>query len=194
SPRCSSTRRTFSVSCPVYPSRMSALMTRLTRGLTAVTASVARLMTPKTSSQSSPSIVVNIAVVSCGSPDSRTTRTASATAAPTDPSGVSAVVGATEKATSMPSAYGQLVDGGAGGRYPSGAGGHVLVRAAAGPGRAAAGGGRCAEVDGVRAGVCERMHMLRPDSPARDDLEPALAPLGERTQYRNPLECSRCTA
>jgi hypothetical protein len=81
----------------VTDGRMSALITRLTRGDLAATASVARLTTSITSSHS-PSRVVNMESVRFGSPESRTTRTASATSSPTlspVPSGV------IENATSM---------------------------------------------------------------------------------------------
>ena len=82
-PSACSTRSTLACSWPVYPGRMSALSTRLTRGALACTASTARLTTAMPSSQVSASIVVNIEVVSLGRPDSRTTRTASATTSPT---------------------------------------------------------------------------------------------------------------
>ena len=85
--------------CPVYPGRMSALSTRLTRGARAATASTARLTTSIASSHVRASIVVNMEVVSHGSPDSRTTRTASATTSPT--LSVPPPEGATLNATSM---------------------------------------------------------------------------------------------
>ena len=81
---------------------MSALSTRLTRGLAAATASTAPLTTAITSSHS-PSRVVNIESVRFGSPLSRTTRMAAATASLTEPVSSAATAGATEKATSMAS-------------------------------------------------------------------------------------------
>src|SRR5699024_1325572 len=87
--------------------RISALITKETRGDTASTTSVAFLITPKTSSHS-PSTRVNMALVSCGKPDSRTTRTASATASDISASGELVIVGATENATIMPTTLPRL--------------------------------------------------------------------------------------
>jgi hypothetical protein len=88
---------TLEVRPSVTPGRMSAFMTRLTRGARAATASTASFTTAITSSQS-PSIVVNIESVWFGRPLERTTRTASATISPTPSPTPSGVI---EKAMSM---------------------------------------------------------------------------------------------